>query len=103
MRVLVFFDLPTETPIDKKNYRRFHEFLLKEGFMMLQFSVYTKLAINKTVVAQIRHRLEMNKPPVGNIATLEITEKQYAGIKWILGERENTILNTTNKLTIYEE
>ena len=103
MRTIVFFDLPTETSAEKRAYTKFRKFLIKDGFMMLQYSVYTKLAINKTIASQIRKRLESNKPDVGNIAVLEITENQFAGINWILGEKQDNILNTTDRLTIYDE
>ena len=42
MRVIVFFDLPTLTLEDKKEYRNFRKFLLKRGFAMMQESVYSK-------------------------------------------------------------
>ena len=41
MRIIVFFDLPTETALDRKNYTKFRKFLIKDGFIMLQYSVYT--------------------------------------------------------------
>ena len=44
MRVMVFFDLPTESLDDKREYRKFRKYLIKKGFMMLQESVYCKLA-----------------------------------------------------------
>lgn len=103
MRTIVFFDLPTNTPEERRAYAQFHKFLIRDGFMMLQYSVYTKLAINKTVSGQIRKRLEQNKPKAGNIACLEITENQFADINWILGEKQDRILNTTDRLTIYDE
>jgi CRISPR-associated protein Cas2 len=100
---MVFFDLPTKTAENRKNYTRFRKFLIEDGFMMLQFSVYTKLAINKTVAGQIRRRLEQNKPEIGNIAVMEITEKQFSDIAWILGSKQSNILDTTERLTIYDE
>ena len=103
MRTVVFFDLPTETPEDKKNYTRFRKFLIREGFIMLQYSVYTKLAINKTVAKQICNRLKQNKPKSGSIAVMEITEKQFADIEWISGGKQSNILDTTDRLTIYDE
>ena len=53
MRVIVFFDLPTETPDDKREYRNFRKFLIKKGFLMMQESVYCKLALNATVAESI--------------------------------------------------
>ncbi len=103
MRTIVFFDLPADTAEDRRSYTKFRKFLIKDGFMMLQYSVYTKLAVNKTVSKQIRSRLEQNKPKAGNIAVLEITEKQFAGIEWILGHKESNILDTVDRLTVYDE
>ena len=50
MRVLVLFDLPVLTGDQRREYARFRKFLLKSGFLMLQESVYCKLALNTTVV-----------------------------------------------------
>lgn len=53
MRVLVFFDLPVETGAQKREYVKFRKLLLKSGFLMLQESVYCKLALNGTAVQGI--------------------------------------------------
>ena len=45
MRVIVMFDLPTLTKDNMRDYRRFRKFLLKNGFIMLQESIYTKLTL----------------------------------------------------------
>ena len=50
MRVLVFFDLPVITAENRRAYVKFRKFLLKNGFLMLQESVYCKLALNGTAV-----------------------------------------------------
>ena len=50
MRVIVFFDLPVLTYQQRKEYTKFRKFLLRSGFMMMQESVYCKLALNGTVV-----------------------------------------------------
>jgi CRISPR-associated protein Cas2 len=99
----VFFDLPTETAEDRRSYSRFRKFLIKSGFIMLQYSIYAKLAINKTVAKQIRYRLKQNKPKVGNVAVMELTEKQFMEIEWILGSKQNKMLDTTERLTIFDE
>lgn len=53
MRVIVFFDLPTLTAADRKNYKNFRKYLLKSGFMMEQESVYSKLAVNSAAADAI--------------------------------------------------
>ena len=47
MRMLLFFDLPVVTKTDRKNYALFRKNLIKRGFFMIQFSVYTKIFANR--------------------------------------------------------
>lgn len=49
MRVIVFFDLPTDTAKDRRNYNKFRRNLINDGFIMLQESVYSKLALNGSI------------------------------------------------------
>ena len=47
MRILVMFDLPTETSEERRDYRKFRKNLIKNGFIMMQESVYVKLVMNQ--------------------------------------------------------
>lgn len=84
MRILVFFDLPTETSKDRKIYSKFRKFLIKEGFIMMQKSVYSKLALNNSIVKAIKDKIEKNKPPKGIVQMLVITEKQFSFMEYIV-------------------
>lgn len=53
MRVMVFFDLPVITSANRKDYRDFHKYLIKTGFLMMQESVYCRLAQNSTMAEQL--------------------------------------------------
>lgn len=88
MRLIVFFDLPTETAPQRREYARFRKFLLKNGYLMLQKSVYTKLAIDGRMYSSLVARLEENKPPEGLVQAMLITEKQYADMVCIVGGGE---------------
>ena len=77
MRMIVFFDLPTLTNEDKRNYRKFRKILKKNGFIMLQESVYCKIAQNTTVADAIIANVRKNRPDDGLVQVLKITEKQY--------------------------
>ena len=46
MRTIVFFDLPNIYSKDKRNYLKFRKFLINEGFIMMQESVYSKIVLN---------------------------------------------------------
>lgn len=100
MRVLVFFDLPVVTGEQRRAYTKFRKFLLKSGFMMLQESVYCKLALNGTVVRGIIDNVHKNKPSEGLVQLLTVTEKQYAKIDIIVGEVKSEILDSDERLVI---
>ena len=100
MRVIVFFDLPTETAEDKRNYRKFRKFLIKSGFLMLQESVYAKLALNYTQVDQIISEVKKEKLSKGSIQVLTITEKQFSKMEHLSGKVDTNIINTDERLLI---
>lgn len=62
MRVMVFFDLPVITSANRKDYRDFHKYLIKTGFLMMQESVYCRLAQNFTMADAIVENIRKNKP-----------------------------------------
>ena len=100
MRVLVFFDLPTINEIDKRNYRKFRAFLIKNGFMMLQESVYAKLVLNETLVIKTISSIKHNAPKDGSIHILTITEKQFSKMEIISNRTKSDVLNTDERITI---
>lgn len=100
MRIIVFFDLPTITYEERKSYVKFRRYLLKSGFIMLQESVYSKLALNATVANSISKGVRDNKPEYGLVQMLTITEKQYARMELICGEKNNEVLDSDERLII---
>lgn len=100
MRILVFFDLPTETAQDKRNYRSFRKTLLKNGFIMLQESVYTRMLITPTAGQSVLNIIRRNKPPEGNVITLTITEKQFSKAEYLVGEYKSDIIDSDERLVI---
>ena len=84
MRILVFFDLPTETATDRRVYSKFRKFLIKEGFIMMQESVYVKLVLNTSITNSIKDKINKNKPPKGIVQMLVITEKQFNSMEYII-------------------
>ena len=94
MRLLLMFDMPTLTPAEKKAYKAFRKFLINEGFLMHQYSVYTKLLLNDTASVAMQNRIQKNAPPRGNITLLKVTEKQYARMVYIIGAKDSSVANT---------
>lgn len=97
MRLIVFFDLPTDTVTDRREYARFRKFLVKSGFFMMQESVYCKLGLNQTVINGVLEAVRKNKPSGGVVQALTITEKQYSRMEFIVGSCGGEILNTDER------
>lgn len=102
MRILIMFDLPMETNSEKKEYREFRQFLLQNGFLMLQYSIYTRLCTNQTMADNYMKKIEEYIPSDGAIRGLIITEKQYNKMKIFLGQKsKNESIITDKKLIIF--
>ena len=90
MRIIVLFDLPVETAEDRSEYGKFRRSLIKAGFLMMQESIYCKLAVNSTMAESI----------VANVQILKITEKQYSKIEFVVGESESETIDSDETLVI---
>ncbi|WP_373818110.1 CRISPR-associated endonuclease Cas2 [Glaesserella sp.] len=86
MRMIVFFDLPVTTAAKRKVANQFRQFLLKDGYQMLQLSVYARIVRGRDALDKHHKRLCEHLPEEGSIRCLEVTEKQFASMQILLGE-----------------
>lgn len=84
MRIIVFFDLPTLTKEERKAASRFRNCLLKDGYHMLQLSVYARLCKGQDTVDKYEKRLKTYLPRQGSVRLMIVTEKQYASMKILI-------------------
>lgn len=100
MRILVMFDLPVNTAAERKEYTRFRKYLIKSGFLMMQESIYCKMAPNSTLADAVIENVRKNKPEKGLVQVLRVTEKQYAKMEFIVGEGKSEVLSSDERLVI---
>lgn len=100
MRIMLMFDLPVVTTHDRKEYTKFRKYLLKNGFLILQESVYCKLVPNTAMADVVLENLKKNKPENGLVQALKVTERQYQKMEYIVGERCSEVLDTDERLVI---
>lgn len=100
MRVIVMFDLPVTTPDARKKYSAFRKYLIKNGFLMMQESIYCKLAQNSTAAETIIENIRKNKPSDGLVQVLKITEKQFSKIEYIVGSSKSEVYDGDERLII---
>ena len=98
MRIMVMFDLPVLTLQDKREYRKFRKYLIKNGFLMMQESIYTKLVPNDSSANWVIQGLIKNKPINGLVQALRVTERQYSKMDYILGEYKSDVLESDERI-----
>ncbi len=89
MRILIFFDLPTLTKLDRKQASRFRNTLVNDGFHMLQLSVYARICKGDDTVNKHINRLKTLLPVKGSVRILTVTEKQYTSMEILVGTQKN--------------
>ena len=77
-----------------------HLLRAKTGFLMMQESVYCKLAQNSTMADAIVENIRKNKPADGLVQVLKITEKQFGKMEFIIGTKKSEILDTDERVVI---
>lgn len=100
MRMMLFFDLPTTTAAERKVYTQFRKQLIKDGFMMMQQSVYTKLVLNPTAVKLTRDRISKFIPEEGLVQLLCVTERQFASIEYMVGEADDSGIQSVDRVVV---
>jgi len=88
MWVYVFFDLPTETKQDVRAANQFRNVLLKDGFTMFQFSIYTRHCSSRENAQVHIRRVKNNLPKNGKVCVLNVTDKQFGMMDVFHGRKE---------------
>ena len=102
MRVLLMFDIPTKSKKEQKYATRFRNELIKQGFFMMQFSVYMRICKGVSAAKSAVERVRGILPPLGNVRTLIITEKQFDNMQILLGSAGfNERVNDDKNLVLF--
>lgn len=75
--LVVAFDLPVMSKEQRKAASGFRNWLLDDGYQMIQFSVYARSCV--TFARQETHldRLKQNLPPEGSVRAVFVTRAQW--------------------------
>ncbi|MCK5556583.1 MAG: CRISPR-associated endonuclease Cas2 [Alphaproteobacteria bacterium] len=101
MWLFVFFDLPVKTKPERRTATRFRNFLLKDGYMMIQFSVYARICNGRDRVDKHMRRLQPVIPEKGSVRVMQITDKQYERTKILVGTRKENEKTKTEQLVLF--
>jgi CRISPR-associated protein Cas2 len=87
MWVLVFFDLPTETPKERKIYSLFRKNIMKDGFQMFQFSIYLRHCSSRENADVHIKRVKKILPEKGHVGIMCVTDKQFGMMEIFHGHK----------------
>lgn len=101
MWVFVFFDLPVMTKLQRKRATKFRLLLEKDGFVMMQNSVYIRhCPSHENMDVHIR-RIKTIVPDEGLVSILSITGKQYGNIINYNGKVLKKSMDTPQQLELF--
>lgn len=100
MRLIVMFDLHMETSAQIRSYNKFHKFLICEGFMMFQRSVYVKLCLDSSILESSKNKINQNLPKDGCVSVLAITEKQFSKMELFGNYDHDDLIQNTEELLV---
>lgn len=86
MRVMIFFDLPVKSKKERRDATQFRNFLVKDGFYMIQFSLYGRICNTLENAKLHEDRVSLKVPKNGSVRSMIVTEKQYASMNILTGE-----------------
>jgi CRISPR-associated protein Cas2 len=81
MWLFVMFDLPVGTKKERKDASGFRNKLLKDGFSMMQFSIYIRHCPSMESADVHLRRIKSLLPPRGQVSVLRVTDKQFGMIE----------------------
>ena len=85
--IIVLFDLPAITKTERKEYTQFRKFLFKDGFVMMQYSVYMRHCASEENAQVHTKRIRASLPPYGEVRIVKITDKQFGKIEVFHGKK----------------
>ena len=101
MWLFVFFDLPVLTKLQRKQATQFRKMLEKDGFSMMQFSVYVRHCASKENMEVHVKRVRLALPATGQVSILAVTDKQYGEIRNYLGTVEKAKPEVPQQLELF--
>jgi CRISPR-associated protein Cas2 len=101
MWLITMFDLPTDTKRARKAYANFRKDLQKDGFMMLQYSVYARHCASDENATVHESRVRTALPDDGEVRIVKITDKQFGRMQVFLGRERCPTEDAPEQLSFF--
>jgi CRISPR-associated protein Cas2 len=101
MWTIAMFDLPMDKPELRHEYTKFRRSLLKQGFTMLQFSVYAHFAASEESDETLRKKVHAALPPHGQVRLISITDRQFEKMEVYVGKKRRRAEDPPQQMTLF--
>lgn len=101
MWLFAMFDLPVDKPELRKEYSQFRKALLKEGFTMLQYSVYVHYVASEEAEEVFRRRVREELPSHGQVRLVSITDRQFGKMEIFVGKKREKTEDPPHQLMLF--
>lgn len=101
MWLFAMFDLPVDSKEARREYVRFRNALLAEGFTMLQFSVYARYCASEEAAATYRRRVRAALAPGGQVRLLSVTDHQFGKMEVFQGKKRKEAEKAPPQLMLF--
>ena len=81
--LMAMFDLPVLLEEERREATRFRKALLDDGFIMIQYSVYSRPCVTAERMQKYYQRVKNYAPTTGEVRLLFFTDKQWATSKLV--------------------
>lgn len=102
MRILIMFDLPTNTKDERRAAYNFRKELQKLGFFMIQYSIYVRVVRGNERQKSVANKVKMALPDSGSVRMLTITEKQYDNMEILIGTPKTRTEKIKGQPTLFD-
>ena len=99
--LFAMFDLPVTDPEARRRYTQFRNLLLKQGFEMMQFSVYARYFPSEEASQTHRQRIKKGLPPSGHVRLLSVTDKQFGKMQIFYGKKQKPTEDPPDQLLLF--
>ena len=101
MWLFAMFDLPVDKPELRREYAQFRASLLKQGFTMLQYSVYVHYVASEDGEETLRRKVHGALPSHGQVRIISITDRQFEKMEIYVGKKRNPVEDPPMQLGLF--
>ena len=101
MWLFVFFDLPVTSKAERRRATRFRQSLIRDGYTMLQYSVYALHCRSEEQAVTRRNQVRAALPVHGHVRMLSVTDRQFSRMHVFVGRKPKCVESPPEQMMLF--